>query len=123
MGWKKSHEPMFSQRKLLNCWRNCDFSNFPVEVCGNSAGIVHAEHRVWDTKKRLLASIERARETLGYEPGMDFDEGLHLTVQWFRDHWDAIDRDAEFPPGMSAAARGVVVRPDLSPSEVATTVA
>ena len=103
--------------------RILDMAERVNELCGNSAGIVRAEHRVWDTKKRLLASIERARETLGYEPGMDFDEGLHLTVQWFRDHWDAIDRDAEFPPGMSAAARGVVVRPDLSPSEVATTVA
>jgi nucleoside-diphosphate-sugar epimerase len=79
-------------------------------LCGNSAGIVKAEPRVWDTKKRLLASIDRARELLGYEPKMEFDQGLDLTVQWFRDHWDDILRDAEFPPGMSAAARGVVAR-------------
>ena len=32
-----SQESMFPQLKLLNCRRNCDFSNFPVEVCGNSA--------------------------------------------------------------------------------------
>ena len=40
--------------------RILDMAERVNEVCGNSAGIVHAEHRVWDTKKRLLASIERA---------------------------------------------------------------
>ena len=54
---------------------------------------------------------------------MDFDEGLQHTVQWFRDHWEDIDRDAEFPPGMSAAARGVVARPDVNLSEAASTLA
>jgi UDP-glucose 4-epimerase len=80
------------------------------EITGNKAGIVRAEHRVWDTKKRLLASIERAGEILGYKPHMDFEEGLQTTIKWFRDHWNEIHRDAEFPPGMSAAVRGVVVK-------------
>jgi len=79
-------------------------------LTGNGAGIVRAERRIWDTKKRLLASIDRARELLGYEPKMDFEQGLRTTVQWFHDHWEDIRRDAEFPPGMSAAARGVVAK-------------
>jgi nucleoside-diphosphate-sugar epimerase len=80
------------------------------ELTGNQAGIVRAEPRVWDTKKRLLASIERARELLGYEPQIEFEQGLEITIQWFRAHWDKIQRDAEFPPGSSAAVRGVVAR-------------
>ncbi|MBN1814657.1 MAG: NAD-dependent epimerase/dehydratase family protein [Anaerolineae bacterium] len=79
-------------------------------LTGNTAGIVRAERRVWDTKKRLLASVERARELIGYEPRMEFDEGLKITIQWLRDNWDDIRRDAEFPPGASAAVRGVVVK-------------
>jgi len=79
------------------------------ELTGNKAGIIRAEHRKWDTKKRLLASVERADELLEYKPMMEFDQGLQRTVQWFKDHWDAIKRDAEFPPGMSAAARGVTL--------------
>jgi len=79
-------------------------------LTGNPAGIVRAEARVWDTKKRLLASIDRAAELLGYVPQMSFDEGLRSTVEWFQQNWDAIRRDAEFPPGMSAATRGVVAR-------------
>jgi UDP-glucose 4-epimerase len=80
------------------------------ELTGNQAGIVRAERRVWDTKKRLLASVERARELLGYEPRMDFEEGLKRTIQWFRDNWENIRRDAEFPPGRSAAVQGIVVK-------------
>jgi UDP-glucose 4-epimerase len=80
------------------------------ELTGNRAGIQTAPHRKWDTKVRLLASIDRARELIGYEPKMDFDEGLKQTVQWFKDNWDDIRRDAEFPPGMSSATRGVQVK-------------
>ena len=77
------------------------------DLTGNTAGIAKAEPRVWDTKKRLLASIERARTVIGYEPQTSFDEGLRATVDWFREHWTTIQRDAEFPPGMSAAFRVV----------------
>ena len=78
------------------------------ELTRNNAGIVRTEHRVWDTKKRLLASIDKAKEILGYEPKMDFENGLNNTIQWFKDNWEYIRRDAEFPPGMSAATQGVV---------------
>jgi nucleoside-diphosphate-sugar epimerase len=80
------------------------------ELTGNKAGIVRAERRIWDTKKRLLASIDRAKDLLGYEPKMDFETGLENTIRWFKDNWENIQRDAEFPPGMSAAAFKVTVK-------------
>lgn len=80
------------------------------ELTGNKAGIKRAPPRVWDTKKRLLACIDRADEILGYKPKMKFEEGLNTTIQWFKDNWDAIRRDAEFPPGSSSAVQGVVVK-------------
>lgn len=80
------------------------------ELTGNKAGIIRAEPRVWDTKKRLLASIDRAKGLVGYEPRMEFKEGLRITIQWFNEHWKEIQRDAEFPPGSSSAVRGVVVK-------------
>jgi UDP-glucose 4-epimerase len=79
-------------------------------LIGNKAGIVRAPARVWDTKKRLLASIDRAKELIGYEPKMDFDHGLRNTIQWFKDNWENIRADADFPPGSSAAVQGVVVK-------------
>jgi len=78
------------------------------ELTGNQAGIVQAPPRVWDTKKRLLASIDRARDLIGYKPQMEFEEGLQATIGWFKDNWEQILRDAEFPPGSSAAVQGVI---------------
>lgn len=78
------------------------------ELTGNKAGILKTESRIWDTKKRLLACVDRAKELLGYEPNTEFEEGLNFTIEWFRDNWENVRRDAEFPPGMSSAARGVV---------------
>lgn len=76
-------------------------------LVNNTAGIRYAQRRVWDTKKRLLASIERANQLLGYEPAMNFDTGLKNTIRWFEVHWEQIQRSAEFPPGMSSATRPV----------------
>lgn len=79
-------------------------------LTGNKAGIVRAPRRVWDTKDRLLASIDQARELLGYEPRMSFEEGLTKTIAWFQENWDNIQGHAEFPPGMSAAVRGHAIK-------------
>ena len=75
------------------------------DLTGNSAGVRLVGAREWDTKKRMLASIDRARETIGYSPRMQFEAGLKITVEWFRENWDQILRDAEFPPGASSAVR------------------
>ena len=76
---------------------------------GNSAGLIYLDRRKWDTKSRLLASIEKAREILGYNPSSNFDEGLHTTIKWFENNWENICRDAEFPPGMSSAVKSYVL--------------
>lgn len=44
----------------------------------------HASERVGDVK-HSLASIERARRVLGYEPLVDFEDGLAVTVEWYRE--------------------------------------
>ena len=75
---------------------------------GNRAGVVFAEKRKWDTKSRLLASVERAQTLIGYRPNTPFAEGLAKTVAWFRDNWDLINDAARFGPGVSSAVRQVV---------------
>ena len=80
------------------------------ELTGNKAGLLYTDRRKWDTKSRLLASVDRARELLGYDPKTTFEDGLRTTIQWFNDHWDDIKRDAEFPPGMSSAVKNYVLR-------------
>jgi nucleoside-diphosphate-sugar epimerase len=85
--------------------RILDLANLINDLTGNKAGIISSTRRKWDTKSRLLASIDRAREVLGYEPKTQFKEGLENTIRWFREEWDHIESAASFPPGMSSAVR------------------
>lgn len=88
--------------------RIIDLAEMVNEVTGNQGGIRFVERRKWDTKPRLLASIDRARDLIGYDPLTTFDDGLLQTVEWFRTHWDQIETSASFGPGVSAAVRQVV---------------
>ena len=74
----------------------------------NRAGVRYAERRHWDTKSRLLASVDKAHALFGYEPSTTLEDGLRATVRWFRDNWDLIEGAAHFEPGSSSAVRGVV---------------
>lgn len=85
-----------------------DLARMINEAVGNRAGVRYAQRRRWDTKSRLLASIERARELIGYEPRTPFEVGLRETIAWFREHWEAIEASARFGPGVSSAVREVV---------------
>ncbi len=85
--------------------RIVDLAEMINAATNNPAGIRFSERRKWDTKSRLLASIDRAGALLGYEPNMSFETGLENTIQWFRENWDAIDAAASFGPGASSAVR------------------
>jgi len=90
--------------------RIIDLSTMINDAVENPSGVKFAAARGWDTKKRLLASIELARELVGYSPSVSFEEGLQRTVQWFRANWEMIEASAEFGPGASSAVREMVAR-------------
>ncbi len=77
---------------------------------GNKAGITFTERRKWDTKPRLLASVDRAQNLIGYQPKTPFEEGLKITLAWFRENWDRIQMAARFGPGISSAVREIVTK-------------
>lgn len=79
------------------------------KLTGNTAGIVYADRRKWDTKTRLRASVEKANQLMGYDPKTKLLEALPTVVDWFKANWEKIDRDAEFPPGMSSAVKHYVL--------------
>jgi len=74
-------------------------------VTGNATPITQYPPRKWDTKKRLLASIDLAKKLIGYEPIESFEDGLKANMNWFTENWDGIERIADFPIGMSSAVR------------------
>lgn len=73
-----------------------DLATWVNELTKNDAGIVFKERRNWDRKTKLLASIDKARKTLGYDPKVDFKEGLKRVHQWFVANWDNIWKSADF---------------------------
>lgn len=83
-----------------------DLANKINELTGNNAGITFIERRKWDTKDRLLASIDKAKELINYTPSISFSEGLVNTIDWFKQNWNKIEASASFGPGMSSAVRG-----------------
>jgi UDP-glucose 4-epimerase len=53
------------------------------EILGTKLSALHGNARVGEVK-HSLADISLARTSLGYEPGIGFEEGLARTVDWFR---------------------------------------
>ena len=80
-----------------------DLAKTVNNAANNKTPINHLPTRKWDTKKRLLASIQLANELIGYQPKIKFEEGLQTNIHWFKNHWDKIQYSADFPPGLSSA--------------------
>lgn len=83
-----------------------DLANMINHLTHNEAGIGFTERRKWDTKSRLLASVEKARGLIGYSPKTKIPDGIAATIKWFKDNWEYINKSATFAPGMSSAVRG-----------------
>lgn len=73
-----------------------DMANAINELTGNKNGLKYIEPRNWDVKKRLLASIDKAKKLLNYEPKTNFKEGLEKVYRWFVDNRENIEKSAEF---------------------------
>lgn len=85
--------------------RIVDLATMINDITGNTAGITFTPRRRWDTKSRLLASVDRAHALIGYAPQTSFRDGLAATIAWFKENWDHIVPSASFEPGMSSAVR------------------
>ena len=83
-----------------------DLAAMVNDATGNTAGLEFRRRRKWDTKPRLLASIDKAERLMDYRPLISFEEGFQANIEWFRDNWEKIEAAADFPPGMSSAVRG-----------------
>ncbi len=82
-----------------------DMISMVNKATGNSTPITHYPARKWDTKKRLLASIDLAAKLIDYKPTTNFKNGLKTNMEWFKTNWDKIQVVADFPVGMSSAVR------------------
>lgn len=61
------------------------FAEEIIRITGTSARIEHRPLPVDDPKVRQ-PDISRAREVLGWEPKVDFDQGIRTTIDFFKTH-------------------------------------
>ena len=76
--------------------RVIELANMINNLVGNPEGVTFREKRDWDKSTRRRASIRKAEELLGYRPSRDLKRGIGLTIEWFKENWDTIGRDARF---------------------------
>lgn len=76
--------------------RVIDMANLVNKITGNGAGVIYIERRDWDVKTSLLSSIEKAKKVLGYEPKIQFEDGVKKVHEWFKKNWENIKESAEF---------------------------
>ena len=82
-----------------------DMIEMVCKSTGNTTPITKFPPRKWDTKKRLLASIELAGNLIDYKPIVSFEDGLNENFKWFNNNWNEVQLSADFPVGMSSAVR------------------
>jgi dTDP-glucose 4,6-dehydratase len=59
------------------------FAEKILEITGAASGITYRELPIDDPKVRQ-PDITRARTLLGWEPAVDFDKGIRVTIDYFR---------------------------------------
>jgi UDP-glucose 4-epimerase len=82
-----------------------EMAELVVKATASQMQMIFKPRRKWDTKPRLLASIEKAQKLIDYNPIGNFRDGFANNIDWFNDNWAMIEKLADFPPGMSSAVR------------------
>lgn len=84
-----AYEKEESRGKIINLGSGKDISinNLLQGICDYYNYTGKWEHRPARTSdvRNLCASSKRAKEILGFEPQVSFDEGIKLTLDWYKD--------------------------------------
>ena len=59
---------------LWGCMKNYELQIRNYELVVYTRCMMNYGYLIWDVKRRLLSSIEKARRLLGYEPQTGFEE-------------------------------------------------
>ncbi|HET8685296.1 MAG TPA: SDR family NAD-dependent epimerase/dehydratase, partial [Methanosarcina sp.] len=64
-----------------------EFAETINKITGNPAGILHElDKRLGDDPQRRQPDITRAKEILNWEPCVPLEEGLKLTIAYFKEN-------------------------------------
>jgi len=71
--------------------RIIDVARMVNELTGNDSGIEFVARRDWDKITRRKASIEKARNVLGYEPKTKIGDGIIRAYEWIKQNYAKIE--------------------------------
>lgn len=69
-----------------------DLANKINEITKNPTPIAFAPRRNWDNSGKRFGSTEKAKNELGFEAKIDFEDGLKTTVEWTKENLDLINQ-------------------------------
>lgn len=72
-----------------------DIARIINELAGGN-GVNFVKRRSWDKITRRIASIEKARKILGYNPKTEIKEGIKRTLDWILENRDKIEASVRF---------------------------
>lgn len=83
----------------FNEWKNIDLIHLLVKVCDRLLGRTNGESEKLITyvtdraghDLRYAIDADKIKNELGWEPSLQFEEGLEKTVQWYLDNQDWLD--------------------------------
>ena len=83
----------------FNEWKNIDLIHLLVKVCDRLLGRTEGESEKLITyvtdraghDLRYAIDADKIKNELGWEPSLQFEEGLEKTVQWYLDNQDWLD--------------------------------
>ena len=73
-----------------------DIARMVNEITGNKNGVELVARRDWDKIIRRRASIEKAGEVLGYNPGTKIEDGIKKTYEWIIENRNRIEESGRF---------------------------
>jgi len=72
-----------------------DIARIINELAGGN-GVNFVKRRSWDKITRRIASIEKARKILGFNPKTEIKEGIKRTLDWILENSDKIEASVRF---------------------------
>ena len=80
-----------------------DLAQLINKKTSNPSGIKILKSRKWDAREKIIGDNQKCREILKLKPETKIEKGIDVTIKWFLDNWEHIEKSAEFYPGLNNA--------------------
>ena len=80
-----------------------DLAQLINKKTSNPSGIKILKSRKWDAREKIIGDNQKCQEILKLKPETKIEKGIDVTIKWFLDNWEQIEKSAEFYTGLNNA--------------------